>query len=88
MFKFEEANLEWENAKRALAEAKKKLLTAENNVINCKINRDNMKESLRQHLASTHQFDLVDHERTVEINDFRNRFPELCDMANSRDKAK
>ena len=88
MIKLEEATLEWENAKRTLAEAKKKLLTAENNVINSKLNRDLVKESLRMHLATTQRFDLVDHERAEEINDFRNRFPELCHMADARDKGK
>jgi hypothetical protein len=88
MSNLKEANLEWENAKRTLAEAKKRLLTAENNVINLKINRDNTVEALRLHEATTQQFDLVDHERHAEIDDFRNRFPELCEMADARDKAK
>jgi hypothetical protein len=88
MFNLEEATLEWENAKRVLSEAKKKLVTAENAVINSKINRDRTVEALRMHRATTQQFDLVAHERNEEIADFKSRFPELCGMAHDRDVSK
>lgn len=85
MYKLEEATLEWENAKRILAEAKKKLVIAEDRVVFSKIIRDRTVETLRMHRVTTQQFDLVEHERNKEIEDFRNKFPELCDMAHDRD---
>lgn len=84
--KLAEADREVTDAKKALAEAKKRWTDTETNLISAKINRDRIRESLRVHRSITPRYepDL----RDLDIERFRKDNPELCEWARERDRIK
>ena len=84
--KIKEIEQEYSLAKKRLADAKKKWLDEETNLINNKITLDKLKESLRILRNSTPSLELESRER--EIERFRKAHPELCQFALERDLKK
>jgi hypothetical protein len=81
-----QAEQDWYLAKRDLAEAKKVWVSAETQVIDCKIALDRIKEDLRVYRSITPTLNLELREQ--EIEKFRKNHPELCQWADQRDKNK
>lgn len=84
--KLAEADREVIDAKKALAEAKKRWTDAETNLISAKINRDRIKEDLRVYRRITVRHD--PDARDLEIERFRQDNPELVEWARQRDGIK
>jgi hypothetical protein len=80
-----EAEREYQDAKRILAEAKKRWLHAETEVINTSLAKERILENLRVHRNTTPQPDTS--LRTQEIKYFQEKYPELCAEAFERDMA-
>ncbi len=84
--KLAEAEKELHNAKRALAEAKKRWTDAETNVISAKLNRDRIKEELYEYHRTTPKYE--PDQRDLDIEKFRKDNPEICEWARERDAKK
>ena len=80
------ATAEYADASRTLTEAKKSFMVAETLAVNCKINKEKIEEQLRIFRNITPKFEPTAHE--LEIIEFRNKFPDLCNEAHERDLAK
>lgn len=78
-----EAEDELHHAKRKVREVKSQLLDAETNLINAKLHRDRVKEALRVHLATTPKYEPT--KRDEDIEQFREKHPELVAWARQRD---
>lgn len=78
------ADYEYQDAKRKLARLKKECIDAETILINCKLHKDRVVEALRVHMATTPRPEksLQD----LEIERFREMYPDICAMAKQRDK--
>ncbi len=81
--KLAEAEREVVDAKKALAEAKKRWTDAETDLISAKITRDRIKEELRVYRKTTPKYD--PDQRDLDIERFRKDNPELCEWARQRD---
>jgi hypothetical protein len=82
----EEADREVVDAKKVLAEAKKRWTDAETDLIGAKINRDRAKETLRVYRNVTPKCD--PDQRDLELERFRAEHPELVEFARQRDEDK
>lgn len=82
----DDADYEYQEAKRKLARLKKEYVDAETVLINCKLHKDRVVEALRVHMATTprHEKSLQD----LEIDRFRETYPELVEWAKLRDEEK
>ncbi len=81
-----EAEKTLQEARNALAEAKKRWTAAETNVITAKINRDRIKEELRVHRNTTPKYE--PDARDLDIIRFRQDNPEIMEWVRERDKKK
>ena len=84
--KLADADREVVDAKKALAEAKKRWTDAETDLISAKISRDRIKEQLRVHRNVTVKYD--PDQRDLELERFRKDNPELVEWARQRDEDK
>lgn len=84
--KLAEADREVVDAKKALAEAKKRWTDAETDLITAKITRERIKEELRVYRNVTVRYDPDG--RDLEIERFRKDNPELVEWARQRDQRK
>jgi len=82
----DDADYAHQDAKRKLATLKRECIEAETVVINCKLHKDRVAEALRVHIATTPRPEksLQD----LEIERFRETYPELCEWARQRDEHK
>lgn len=79
----EEAEREWNQAKRSFAEKKRQLVEAETNVVNCKIAYDRAKEVWRIHKATTPKYEA--NKRDESIEQFRKDHSDVVEFAKQRD---
>jgi hypothetical protein len=73
-------------SKAKLAEANRKWLERETEVISIKIKLDNLKEALRVNRDT--YAGITFEKRDLEVEEFRQRNPEVCEMARQRDEDK
>ena len=80
------ADYEYQEAKRKLARLKKEYMDAETVLINCKLHKERVVEAIRVHMATTPRPEksLQD----LEIERFRETYPELVKWAKQRDEHK
>lgn len=71
-------------ALKKIAVLKKQLMERESELIESSITKERAQEALQLLIASTPVVEYS--ERDSEIDDFRTRFSELCQMAEARDK--
>lgn len=81
--KLAELEKELHDYRRILADAKRKVLDAESNVISAKLHWDRVKEELRVHRNTVPRHDPTPQDKEIEA--FREKFPELCELARDRD---
>lgn len=81
-----DAEREVVDAKKALAEAKRRWTDAETDLISAKIARDRIKEELRVHRKTTPRYEPS--LRDLDIKRFQEDHPELCKWARERDGIK
>lgn len=79
---------EYEQAQKSLARAKKIVITAETEAVNCKIVLDQIKEELRVHRATIPSTHPEISQRELEIEKFRQDNPEIVAFAKERDLGK
>lgn len=77
------AETEHQHAKSKLAKAKRDLTNAETDLINTKLHVARLREQLRVYRNTTPRNDLS--ARDLEIQKFREEYPELCEWARQRD---
>lgn len=81
--KLAEAEKELHDCRRVLADAKRRTLDAESDVISAKLHWDRVKEELRVHRNTVPRNDPTPQDN--EIQAFRDKYPELCAEARERD---
>ncbi len=82
----DDADYEYQEAKRKLARLKKECMDAETVLINCKIHKEKVVEALRVHMNTTPR--LEKSLQDLEIERFRETHPELVEWARQRDEHK
>lgn len=79
-----EAERDYAEAKRLLATAKKLWTEAETKMINGKLHKERVQEAIRVFHATTYKKEHGSREK--EIKAFREKYPDLCEMAAQRDR--
>lgn len=82
----DDAEFEYQEAKKNLARLNKEYINAETVLINCKLHKERVVETLRVHMATTprHEKSLQD----LEVDRFRETHPEIVEWARQRDECK
>lgn len=73
-------------SKKKIAHLKTQLSDRESELIEASLIKENLIEELRRHQDRTTSMENTD--KKDEVADFRQRFPELCQMAKERDEVK
>jgi len=82
------AEQEYQDAKKALAEAKRKWVDAETEVIHAKLKKERLVEELRINRNTVPPETPVMEQRELDIERFRQDHPELVEWARQRDGIK
>lgn len=82
----EKAEVNFKETKLALAKARSLVMETETSTIEAKLYRDSLKEKLRVHRNTVPRVELT--RRDLEIQKFREEWPDLVEWAKERDLSK